>query len=66
MGLSAPWTKFYKTLASIRTGVILLILVVIFSAAGTIVLQRPASDPGQLEKVYSPTTLLWLDRAGLT
>ncbi len=66
MGLSALWSKFYKTLASIRTGVILLILVVVFSVAGTFVLQRPSSEPGQLERVYSPSTLLWLDRIGLT
>jgi cytochrome c biogenesis protein len=66
MGLSALWTKFYKTLASIRTGVILLIIVVILSAAGTFVMQRPTSEPGQLERVYSPSTLVILDRVGLT
>ncbi len=66
MGLSALWTKFYKTLASIRTGVILLILVVLFSAAGTLVMQRPTSEPGQLERAYSPSTLLLLERFGLT
>ena len=66
MDLSALWTKFYKTLASIRTGVILLIIVVIFSAVGTLILQRPTSDPGQLERVYSPSTLAWLDHLGLT
>jgi cytochrome c biogenesis protein len=66
MGLSALWNKFYKTLASIRTGVILLIFVVVFSVAGTLVMQRPTSDPGQLERVYAPNTLLWLDRIGLT
>ncbi len=66
MGLSALWAKFYKTLASIRTGVILLIIVVIFSAAGTLVMQRPTSEPGQLERAYSPSTLALLDRIGLT
>ncbi len=66
MGLSALWTKFYKTLASIRTGVILLIIVVVFSAVGTLVMQRPASEPGQLERAYSPSTLIMLDRFGLT
>jgi cytochrome c biogenesis protein len=66
MGLSALWNKFYKTLASIRTGVILLIIVVLFSVAGTLVMQRPSSEPGQLERVYAPNTLLWLDRIGLT
>lgn len=66
MGIGSVWQKFYRTLASIRTGVILLILVVIFSAAGTFVMQRPTSEPGQLEQVYAPGTLVWLDRAGLT
>jgi len=66
MGLSALWTKFYRTLASIRTGVILLIIVVVFSAVGTLVLQRSTSEPGQLERAYSPSTLALLDRIGLT
>lgn len=33
--------------------------------AGSIVLQRPIAEPGQLERVYSPETILWLDRFGL-
>lgn len=66
MGLLAVWEKFYKTLASIRTGVILLILVVIFSAVGTFVLQRPTAEAGQIERAYSPETLRILDAVGLT
>ena len=60
------WQKFYKTLASIRTGIILLIITGVLSAIGTFVLQRPATDVDVLERTYSPTTLLWLDRFGLT
>lgn len=66
MGVSDIWQKFYKTLASIKTGVILLIIVVIFSAVGTFVLQRPTSEPGQLERAYTPSTLRVLDSLGLT
>ena len=44
MAASLP-RKIWQTLAAIKTGVILLILVVILSAAGTIILQRPATDP---------------------
>ncbi|HSB74892.1 MAG TPA: cytochrome c biogenesis protein ResB, partial [Terriglobales bacterium] len=58
--------RIWQTLSSVRTGIILLILVVIFSAAGTFILQRPTTDPDQLQRAYSPQTLLWLDRLGLT
>jgi len=45
MGLIAIWTKIYKTLASVRTGIILLLLTVVVSAVGTVVLQRPTTEP---------------------
>jgi cytochrome c biogenesis protein len=61
-----PLNKVLKTLSSVKTGVILLILVVIASAVGTIVLQRPTSEADQIERTYSPQTLAWLDRLGLT
>jgi cytochrome c biogenesis protein len=66
MGVSDIWQKFYKTLASIKTGVILLIIVVVFSAIGTFVLQRPTAEPGQIERAYTPSTLRVLDSLGLT
>jgi cytochrome c biogenesis protein len=56
------WQKF----ASIKTGVVLLILVVIFSAAGTIVLQRPITEPDEMQNAYSPQALRILDAVGLT
>lgn len=58
--------KVLRTLSSVKTGVFLLILVVIASAIGTFVLQRPTSDADQIERTYSPATLVWLDRLGLT
>lgn len=58
--------KTWQTLASIKTGVVLLILVVIFSAAGTIVLQRPITEPDDMQNEYSPQALRFLDAAGLT
>ncbi len=58
--------KIWQTLASIKTGVILLILVVILSAAGTVILQRPATDPDEMQRTYSPTMLRLLDAMGLT
>ena len=66
MGLKSIWTKLYQTLAAVRTGIFLIIIVGIFSAAGTIILQRPATEPEDMQRAYSPETLMWLDRLGLT
>ncbi len=58
--------RISRKLTSLRTGIALLILVGISSAAGTLILQRPLSDPEQLRRAYSPQTLRWLDGLGLT
>jgi cytochrome c biogenesis protein len=58
--------KLWQTLSSIKTGVILLILVVIISAAGTVILQRPATDPDEMTRAYSPQMLRVLDALHLT
>ena len=58
--------RIHKTFANLRTGVVLLILVVIASALGTFILQRPATDADKMVRAYSPTVLIWLDRLGLT
>jgi len=58
--------KTWRTIASIQTGVVLLILVVILSAAGTIVLQRPVTEPDEMQSAYSPHVLRILDAVGLT
>jgi cytochrome c biogenesis protein len=64
--LSSIPKRIHKTFANLRTGVVLLILVVIASALGTFILQRPATDPDKLSQAYSPATLRFLDRVMLT
>jgi cytochrome c biogenesis protein len=63
--LSIP-KRIYKTLANLRTGVVLLIIVVVVSALGTFVLQRPVTEPEKMQAAYSPQTLRLLDRLTLT
>ncbi len=64
--LSSIPKRIHKTFANLRTGIVLLILVVIASALGTFVLQRPVTDADKLAQAYSPNTLRWLDRLTLT
>jgi len=58
--------SIWKTFSSIKTGVILIILVVIFSAAGTVILQRPMTEADDMQRAYSPAILRFLDATGLT
>jgi len=58
--------KIWQTAASIKTGVVLLILVVILAAAGTVILQRPMTEPDDMQRAYSPQALRLLDATGLT
>jgi len=58
--------RFLASLNSLRTGIVLLILIGIASIAGTLILQRPLTDPADIERAYSATTLRWLDTLGLT
>ncbi len=60
------WQRGGQAFRSIRTGIVLLILVGVASAVGTLVLQRPQTDPEKLAAVYTSETLRWLDRLGLT
>jgi cytochrome c biogenesis protein len=64
--LRALAQKTWRTIASIQTGVVLLIMVVILSAVGTIVLQRPVTEPDEMQNAYSPHALRILDAVGLT
>ena len=61
-----PHIDLTRWLFKVRTGIILLILLGLASAAGTLVLQRPQTTPEQLAAAYSTETLKWLDRFGLT
>jgi cytochrome c biogenesis protein len=60
------WRKAWQLLSSIKTGVVLLIVVVIVSAAGTLILQRPMTDPDEMQRAYAPQVLRILDALGLT
>jgi cytochrome c biogenesis protein len=64
--LRSAFHKTWQTLSSIKTGVVLIILVVIFSAAGTVILQRPMTDPDDMQRAYSPAMLHFFDATGLT
>lgn len=66
MGWKAIWNRLYQTLASVRTGIILIIVVGVFSAIGTVILQRPTTEAADMQKAYSPETLALLDHVGLT
>ncbi len=58
--------RFWRAASSVRTGIILLIIVGIASAAGTLILQRPLIEADKIRQAYSPATLHWLDTLGLT
>ena len=66
LSLGSALRKSWQTLSSIKTGVVLIILVVIFSAAGTVILQRPMTEPDDMARAYSPAMLRFLDATGLT
>jgi cytochrome c biogenesis protein len=66
LSLRSSSRKIWQTLSSIKTGVVLIILVVIFSASGTVILQRPMTDPDEMQRAYSPAMLHFLDTIGLT
>lgn len=58
--------KTWQTLSSIKTGVVLIITLVIFSIAGTVILQRPITEVDDMQRAYSPAMLRFLDATGLT
>jgi cytochrome c biogenesis protein len=58
--------RAFHALASLKTGITLLIFVGLACAAGTFILQRPLTDPEVMMRAYSPATLQWLDRLRLT
>ncbi len=67
MAIKQPiWDRMFRTLASLKTGITLLILVGVAAAAGTFILQRPQTDPDQMQRAYSPQTLYWFDKLGFT
>jgi cytochrome c biogenesis protein len=66
LAIQSAGKKLWKTLSAIQTGVILLIVVGAVAAAGTVILQRPLTDPEEMQRAYSPQVLRLLDATGLT
>ncbi len=58
--------RTWRTISTVKTGVVLILLAVVFSAAGTLILQRPMTDPDEMQRAYSPRMLHFLDVTGLT
>ena len=58
--------QLWRALGSVRTGIILLILSGLAVLAGTLILQRPITEPAKLHQAYSPETLRLLDTLRLT
>jgi cytochrome c biogenesis protein len=65
-GISAWLRRLYETFAAVRTGIVVLLIVVIVSASGTLILQRPLTSPEDMERAYAPQVLRLLNAAGLT
>jgi len=66
MDLRRAARKIWRTMSSVKTGVVLILLTVVFAAAGTVILQRPMTDPDEIQRAYSPQMLRFLDALGLT
>lgn len=58
--------RLVQTIGAVRTGIVILIITGIVSAAGTVVLQRPLTDPEDFQRAYSPAVLRLLDATGMT
>jgi len=58
--------RVLQSLSSLRLGIVLLILLGLAASAGTLILQRPVTEPETLRQLYSPGALRWLDAVGLT
>jgi len=58
--------QLWQVMGSVRTGIILLILSGLAVMAGTLILQRPITEPDKLHEAYSPETLRLLDTLRLT
>lgn len=58
--------RIVQALGSLKTGISLLIILGIVSAAGTVILQRPLTSADEMAQKYSPEVLRILDATGLT
>jgi cytochrome c biogenesis protein len=54
-----------RSLSSVRLGIYLLIILVVISFAGTIIPQKPNTDPEKLQRMFAPPNLALLDNLGI-
>jgi len=58
-------TRFLRFFSSLKLGLTLLGFLGVTTIAGTLILQRPMAEEGQIEQVYAPQTIRLLDALGL-
>lgn len=57
--------RLWRFFSSMKLALGLFISLAVSTMAGSIILQRPIAEPGQLDRAYSPETIVWFDRFGL-
>jgi cytochrome c biogenesis protein len=57
--------KFLRFFSSLKCGLLLLGLLGVAVVLGTLILQKPMAQPGQIEQVYAPQTIRLLNTLGL-
>src|SRR5512140_481917 len=57
--------KWLQRMGSLKLGITLLIIIALVVIVGTVVVQKPLAEPGQIEQVYSPTKARIYDALGL-
>ncbi|MBV9086942.1 MAG: cytochrome c biogenesis protein ResB, partial [Acidobacteriaceae bacterium] len=66
MARNARSRRLWNWFSSVRTGIVLLIVIGLAVLAGTVILQRPINEAAKLHQAYPPEILHWLDKLGLT
>ena len=61
----SSFDKFLQFFSSLKCGLLLLALLGIAMIAGTLILQRPMAQEGQIEQVYAPQIVRLLNAVGL-
>jgi len=57
--------RAFAALSSVKLAIVLLVILAVALFLGTIILQWPQAEPGQLERLYAPQTIRLLDFFGL-
>ena len=61
----SPFDKILQFFSSLKFGLVLLGLLGLSLIAGTLILQKPMAQEGQIEQVYAPQVIRLLDAVGL-